>query len=132
MALKNKETVTYRSQSSREYPHVEWLELYEDGKMYECAVLKQDASGNVFFFEVNSLDNIDRMRLAQLLSDRNANSFELWDLMSQRTLGNGINALAYFHQLVKVLTPNGKVMDPRPGVMGIMPTGMVDTKAPAA
>lgn len=120
--------VTYQHQTSNKYPHVEWLELYDDGKMYECAILKRDTLGNVFFFEINSLDNIDRLRLAQLLSDRNAKNFELWDLMSQRTLGNGMNALAYFHQLVKVLTPNGKVMDPRSGVMGLPTTGVVDTK----
>lgn len=129
---KNNIPVTYRSQKSHEYPSVEWLELYEDGKMHECAILKRDDGGNVFFFEVNALDNIDRMRLAQILSDRNASNFELWDLMSQRTLGNGINALAYFHQLVKVLTPNGKVMDPRPGVMGILPTGTVDVGSKSA
>jgi hypothetical protein len=50
--------------------------------------------------------------------DRNSRSFELYDLMAQKTLGNGMNALAYFHQLVRQLTPNGKVMDPRSGQMG--------------
>lgn len=124
--------VSYRYQESQEYPHITWFELYGDGKMYECAVLKRDAHGNVFFFPINNLDETDRRRLAQLLADRNASNFELWDLMSQRTLGNGMNALVYFHQLVRILTPNGKVMDPQSGVMGISSGGMVDMNQPAA
>lgn len=104
-----------------------WLELHSDGLLHECAVLKRDNMGNLFYFPVNALDDIDRRRLAQLLADRNARNFELWDLMSQKTLGNGMNSLAYFHQLVKVLTPNGKVLDPRSGVMGMQPTGVINT-----
>jgi hypothetical protein len=119
--------VKYKSQKSPEYPHVEWLELNADGMLHECAVIKRDHLGNVFFFQINHLDNVDRSRLAQLLADRNAQQFELWDLMAQKTLGNGMNALAYFHQLVKVLTPIGKVIDPRTGVMGAPLTGVVNT-----
>lgn len=118
--------VTYRRQASREHPHVEWIELYGDGKMHECVILKRDGIGNAFFFTINSLDQTDQRRLAQILADRNASNFELWDLMAQKTLGNGMNALAYFHQLVRIITPNGKVMDPQTGVMGIS-GGVVDT-----
>ena len=39
--------------------------------------------------------------------------------MSQRTLGNGVNALDYFHQLVKILTPSGEIMDPSATRMGM-------------
>jgi hypothetical protein len=84
----------------------------------------------VFFFKTNNLDSIDRQRLAGILADRNARSFELWDLMSQRTLGNGMNALAYFHQLVKVLSPQGKIIDPRQGQIGVA-AGTVNTNAAA-
>lgn len=124
--------IDYKRQVSPEYPHIEWLELNKDGMLHECAVMRRDAQGNVFFFQVNHLDEIDRRRLAQLLADRNARNFELWDLMAQKTLGNGMNALAYFHQLVKVLSPNGKVMDPRSGVMGAPVTGVVSSKSPAS
>jgi hypothetical protein len=119
--------VNYKYQASPEYPHVVWLELEGDGMLHECAVVKRDNVGNVFFFKINNLDEIDRRRLAQILADRNAKQFELWDLMAQKTLNNGMNALAYFHQLVKVLAPNGKVMDPRSGVMGAPTTGVVNT-----
>lgn len=110
--------VSYRAEASPSHPHIEWIELNADGVLHECAILKRDGNGNVFYFKTNSLDGIDRQRLASIVSDRNAGSFELWDLMSQRTLGNGVNALAYFHQLVRVLTPTGKTIDPRQGQVG--------------
>lgn len=111
--------VSYRSQKSHEYPHIEWIELYNDGILHECAIMKRDnASGNVLFFRTNDLDSIDKRRLAGILMDRNARSLELWDLMANKTLGNGVNALQYFNQLVKQLTPNGKVIDPRAGQVG--------------
>jgi hypothetical protein len=116
-------TLGYRIQKSTEHPHIEWIELHADGILHECAVLKRDGFGNVFYFKTNSLDTIDKQRLAAILSDRNANNFELWDLMSHRTLGNGVNALAYFHQLVKILTPNGKTVDPQSGQVGVAPAG---------
>lgn len=121
--------VTYKVQKSREYPHIEWLELHSpDGIMHECAVMRRTPDGSVLFFKTNDLDEIDRRRLAGILADRNASSFELWDLMSQKTLGNGMNALAYFNQLVKLLTPNGKILDPKSGQMG---SGSVATPAAA-
>lgn len=126
-------TVSYRVEKSPNLPHIEWIELNKDGVLHECAIMKRDGSGNVFFFKTNNLDTIDRQRLAGILADRNANTFPLWDLMSQRTLGNGMNALAYFHQLVKVLTPQGKVVDPRQGQIGVaaVGSGTVDTKPQA-
>lgn len=122
-------TITYKSQKSREYPHIEWLELNGDGILHECAIMKRDAIGNVLYFKTNDLDTIDKRRLAGILVDRNATSFQLWDLMGQKTLGNGVNALTYFNQLVRMLTPNGKTVDPRAGQVGT--AGMVDTKPPA-
>lgn len=110
--------VTYKHEVSREYPHIEWLELNADGILHECAIMRRDPTGNVLFFKTNDLDEIDKRRLAGILMDRNARSFELWDLMAQKTLGNGMNALSYFHQLVRQLTPNGRVLDPRAGQIG--------------
>jgi hypothetical protein len=123
--------VTYKFQKSPEYPSIEWLELNGDGILHECAIMKRDEQGNVLFFKTNDLDEIDKRRLAGILMDRNANQFQLWDLMAQKTLGNGMNALAYFHQLVRQLTPNGKVLDPRTGQMsGVqVTTGSVNTIA---
>ena len=119
--------VSYKVSKSREYPHVEWIELNGDGIMHECAIMKRDGQGNVLFFKTNDLDTIDKQRLAGILMDRNSRNFELWDLMANKTLGNGVNALIYFNQLVRQLTTNGKILDPRSGQMGTGQAGTIDT-----
>lgn len=120
---------TYNFQASPHFPHVYWIDLNNDGILHECVVLKKDTVGNLLFFKINDLDDIDKRRLSNILADRNARNFELWDLMANRTLGNGCNALAYFHQLVRQLTPNGKIIDPKTGQMGGATPGTVNTKA---
>lgn len=104
--------------------HVYWMDLKGNGVLTECAVFKEDGFGNIFYLEIPSLDGIDKNRLLRIISNRNATNFELWDLMSQITLNNGLNALEYFHQLVKVITPDGVIMNPKSGIVG---TGSVDT-----
>lgn len=110
--------VSYKVQKSPTHAHIEWLELYADGMLHECAIMKRDRLGNVLFFKTSDLDDIDRRRLGGILADRNSRSFELWDLMANKTLRNGVNALTYFNQLVRQITPNGKIVDPRSGQMG--------------
>ena len=119
------------------YPHIEWLELEGNGVATECAILKKDPVGNVFFFQLNTLDLIDKKRLLDIVSNRNAHLYELWDLMSQITMRNGVNALKYFHQLAKVLTPSGQVIEVDPsrrGMSVVAPMETVDTdpNAPVA
>lgn len=109
------------------YPHIEWIDLKNNGVLVECAVMKRDTFGNIYYIEVPSLDVVDRKRMARIMTHRNAPITELWDLMSQITLNNGVNALDYFHQLVKVITPQGVIMNPRAGVIG---TGVVNTNNP--
>ena len=106
-------------------PHIYWIDIKGDGMFTECAVMKRDKLGNIFFFPVKSLDKIDKDRLSKIVQNRNAKTFELWDLMSTITLNNGVNALAYFHQLVEMLTPTGKRIRPQEGVVG---TGMIDSR----
>ncbi len=101
------------------YPHVRWVDLTDNGTLTEVAVVKTDAENNTYFFELNKLDSIDRQRLFNIITKRHAVNFQLWDLLNQHTLGNGINALDYFHQLVKVLTPSGTIIDPKQGVAGV-------------
>ena len=108
------------------YPHTFWIDLKQNGVLIECIILKKDQLGNMSFIETNKLDKIDKNRLVKILNNRNAKSFELWDLMSQITLKNGVNALTYFHQLVQVITPQGVIMSPRTGEIGIG-SGIVDT-----
>jgi hypothetical protein len=100
------------------YPHIEWIDLEGNGTLTEIAVVKVDENQNVYFIKLSNLDGIDRQRLANIITNRNSKSFELWDLLSQATLGNGQNALNYFHQFVKIKTPNGQILDPSSGQVG--------------
>jgi len=106
------------------FPHVYWIDLKGNGVLTECAVLKTDGFGNTYYIELPMLDGIDKNRIARIVRNRNAPNFALWDLMSQVTLNNGLNALDYFHQLVKIITPEGVILNPRAGEVG---TGKVDT-----
>lgn len=92
------------------YPHTEWMDLGQNGVLVECAIMKRFPNGDTFFISLESLDRIDKTRLLRILQNRNANMYELWDLMDQVTLGNGVNALAYFNQLTKVRTASGQIM----------------------
>ncbi|MCK9369604.1 hypothetical protein M0R04_06825 [Candidatus Dojkabacteria bacterium] len=122
--------VTYAHEKSKTHHHIEWIDLAGDGILHECAIMKRDAYNNVLFFKTNDLDEIDKKRLAGILMDRNADKFELFDLCAQKTLGNGMNALAYFHQITRQLTANGRIIDPRSGQMGGVTTGQVNTAKP--
>jgi hypothetical protein len=98
--------------------HIDWMEL-EDGVLTECAILKRLTNGDVCFFPIQTLDMIDKQRLRNIVMNRNASLYELWDLMSQITLGNGVNALLYFNQLVKVRTANGTIVPFGTGRVGV-------------
>ena len=107
-------------------PHIFWIDLDGNGMFTECAVMKRDKLGNTYFFTVTSLDSIDKGRLSRILQNRNAKNFELWELMEQITLNNGVNALTYFHQLVQMISANGKRVKPQEGIVG---TGFIDTRS---
>ncbi len=105
------------------FPHIEWVDLQGNGTLTEVAVVRRDEQNNLYFFELNKLDGIDRQRLFNIITKRHAPQFELWDLLSQHTLGNGMNSLDYYHQLVKVLTSSGTVIDPKAGTVGVQAPG---------
>lgn len=102
------------------FPHVKWVELNSDGVLHEVAVLREDpTNGDMYFINLAGLDQIDKQRLVRIITQKNAATLPLWELMQYHTLGNGVNALNYFHQLVKVVTPSGKVMDPNAARRGM-------------
>ncbi len=101
-------------------PHVEWMDLDENGVAVECIVIKRDKrNGDLYFIKTEELDQIDRDRIVSILRKRDAARYELWDLLDSTTLGNGENALEFFHQLVKVRTSRGVIMIPAQGRTGI-------------
>ncbi len=103
-------------------PHIKWIDLHNNGVLVECAIMKEDQLGNYTFIQVNMLDAVDRRRLLKIITSRTATQFPLWDLMSNITLNNGVNALTYFHQLVKTISQAGVISSPRAGEIG---TGFV-------
>jgi hypothetical protein len=93
------------------YRFIEWLDLDNTGLLSECAILKKFDNGDVFFIPLSALDVIDKQRLKAILVDRTAQLYdELWKVLEQKTLGNGMNALLYFNQLAKQLTPSGQIL----------------------
>ena len=113
------------------YPHIEWMDVESNGVLVECAIMQEKSNGDIAFFAVNSLDNTDKQRLLKIISHRQAGSHDLWDLMKEMTLNNGCNALDYFHQLVRIKTPHGKIVRPSDGIRGasiVAPT-VADSKA---
>lgn len=109
------------------WPHTKWIDLKNDGVMNECAVLKEDGFGNIYYIEIPALDAIDKDRIGRMIGGPRAREIPLWETMAQTTLRNGMNGLDYFHQLVKVITPEGVIMNPRVGAVG---TGKIDTVLP--
>lgn len=105
------------------YPHIEWIDLENNGVLVECAIMKRDPNGNIYFFPLKFLDQIDKRRLHKIITNRNAPMYELWDLMSNVTLGNGVNALEFFHQFVRVITPSGKIINAGRGSVGAAEEG---------
>ena len=93
------------------YRFMEWLDIEGNGMLTECAIMKKTPAGDVFFFPMSSLDSIDLQRFKTIISHPEANMYdELWKLLEQKTLGNGINALTYFNQLVKQRSTGGVIL----------------------
>lgn len=109
-----------QQQRQQVFPHVRYVELFNDGILYECAIMKEDKnSGDLYYMRIDEMDDIDRARLRQIVSRRDAEKYELWDLMEHgKPLPNGVNALTYFHQYVKVRAVSGKIFTPTAGRRG--------------
>jgi len=99
-------------------PHVKFVDLFNDGLLYEVLDVKEIPNGDLFYIRTDHLDHIDKDRMLTILSKRDANRYALWDLLDQRTLPNGVNALEYFHQYVKGRTASGVHYTPQPGRVG--------------
>jgi hypothetical protein len=98
--------------------HIAWIDPTGTGIWEEVAVVNIDNNGNVHHIPLSSLDQIDKRRLFDIISNRQATLFPLYELFAQKTLGNAMNALEYFQQVVKILTPSGQVLTPRLGQVG--------------
>lgn len=110
----------------KQYRHYVSMDLYGTGVAHDILLMKEDKSvGDTYFIKVEELDDVDKDRIRHILKRRNANTMPLWDLMSQVTLKNGVNALTYFHQLVKVRTASGQIINPSSARRGISPVQQI-------
>ena len=118
-------------QKHAKYPHIEWVDLDNNGVSHEIAVMKRDVNTkDLYYIKISDMDDIDRNRLVQVLESRDAGRHELWDVLHNTTLANGVNALEFFHQMVKVQTRSGVTMSPGIGRQG-MPAFVPDPMAAA-
>lgn len=91
--------------------HLRAMDLHNNGLVTEVVVIKEDPNnGDIFLIEVSELGEVDRRRLLDIIQSRDAQGMELWEAMSYKTLGNGENALKFFHQLVKRKTRSGAIL----------------------
>jgi hypothetical protein len=101
------------------YKFLEWVDLEQNGILVECAIMQKFSNGDMYFFPISTMDDIDKRRFVNIITGRNSALYsELWRLLEQVTLGNGVNALIYFNQLVKVRTASGQIMPFGVGRMG--------------
>jgi hypothetical protein len=109
------------AQAQQSIPHVEWIDLHNDGIAQEIIVMSRNVNnGDVYFIAISDLDQIDRLRMLKVLKKRDADKYPLYDLLANETLKNGMNALEFFHQLVKVRTMNGRILPVDSGKRGAM------------
>jgi hypothetical protein len=93
-----------------EYNHIEYIDVNEDGVLEEIAVVKRWEDGSLSYILVSSLGGIDKGRLLKIITSPHADKYELWDLMAQIKLTNGMNALDFYHQnLIKIKRVKGSV-----------------------
>ena len=111
----------------REYEHVQHLDLYGNGIPHEVVVIKEEINGDKYFIQTDMLDMVDLERLRNILDKRDSHLYAMWDLMSQTMLRNGMNALEYFHQLVRVKTAAGPIVPP-----GRVGTNVVQVRVPVS
>lgn len=104
---------------SKKSIHLERISLKNDGVFEEVLIMsKNENTGDIYYIAVNDLDTIDKKRVIRILSRRDANNYPLYDLMANETLANGMNALEFFHQLVKIRTVNGDIFPVNSGKTG--------------
>ena len=89
-------------------PHVFHCDIDDSGLLKEIAVLKKYKDGSIYYIDIDPLHKIDKIRLKKIISSQHADKYELWELLSQNRLSNGMNALDFFHtNCVKIKRPKG-------------------------
>ena len=131
--MSSKPNLPYYFEWSRQFPYIAAVDLFGKNVANEVAVMAIDnRNGDLFFIRLDHLDPIDIKRLKQIILSRDSARYPLWDLMSQKTLPNGMNALEFFQQFVKVRTVGGQILSPGSGSRGLPINSEFGYKGPAA
>lgn len=118
------------NQQAKNYNHVQFLDLKNNGVELECVVLREFDNGDVAYINLSTLDQLDLDRLSKIIYRPNAHMFPLYELMNQTTLANGENALEYFDQMVTVKTVTGEHIAPRSGRRGSVGNARLAKQSP--
>lgn len=88
--------------------HIFLCDVDDSGLLKEVALVKKFKDGTIYYIEIDSLHAIDKGRIKKIVSSSHSDKYELWELMAQSKLSNGMNALDFFHSNnVKVKRPKG-------------------------
>lgn len=89
-------------------PHIFLCDVDDSGLLKEIALVKKFKDGTVYYIEIDSLHNIDKGRIKKIVTSQHADKYELWELMAQSRLSNGMSALDFFHSNnVRAKRPKG-------------------------
>lgn len=89
-------------------PHVFLCDVDTSGLLKEIMLVKKFKDGTICYIEIDTLHQIDKVRIKKIVSSQHADKYEAWELLSQAKLSNGMNALDFFHaNNVKTLRPKG-------------------------
>lgn len=90
--------------------HVFLIDWHDDGILREVVVVMEDPHGSIYGIEVNRLHPIDKKRLKKVISSMHADKYQLWELLVESRLNNGMNALDFFHEnYIVVKRPRGAI-----------------------
>ena len=96
------------AKKATDLPHIFRVDVDDSGLLQEVAVVKEETDGTLYYIPIATLHNIDKQRLKKIVTSIHADKYPLWELLSQATLSNGMNALDFFHyNCVKTKRPKG-------------------------
>jgi hypothetical protein len=77
--------------------HIFMCDIDDSGLLKEIALVKKFNDGSIYYIEVEGLHAIDKSRIKKIVSGPHADKYQLWQLMADAKLSNGMNALDFFH-----------------------------------
>ena len=109
--------------------HIYECDIDDSGLLRQIALLKKFKDGSICYIDVAPLHDIDKRRIKKIITSQHADKYELWELMSQSKLNNGMNALDFFHtNFAKVKRPLGaKASGPADTLESVSGAGVSDT-----